>query len=154
MRMPSAIVITCLVVALLAGSCRRSETTSEPAPGAAPSVAAPAPLRVRGLDLGSAVGADKRVTAPSSAFAPADTIYVVVATEGGAPGATLTARWTYEDGQLVNEESQVLATPAGAVTEFHIAKPDGWPAGRYRVEIASAGQALGSRDFEVRAAAP
>jgi hypothetical protein len=63
---------------------------------------------------------------------------------------TLKARWTYEDGQLVNESQQTIAPTGPAVTEFHIAKPSGWPAGKYQVEISSAAGSLGSKSFEVR----
>jgi hypothetical protein len=105
---------------------------------------------VGAIELGSAIGADRRVTAPAAAFSPADTIYVSILTQDPAPGSTLSARWTYEDGQVVSEDRSAVAGPGAAVTEFHIAKPDGWPAGRYRVEIALNGQPAGARDFEVR----
>ena len=73
-----------------------------------------------------------------------------VASEGSATTVTLTARWTYEDGQLVNESSETLAPSGPAVTEFHIEKPSGWPAGKYKVEIAANGAPAGAREFEVR----
>ena len=41
-------------------------------------------------------------------LAPADTVYVSVITEGSAPRATLTARWTYGDGQFVDESTQTI----------------------------------------------
>jgi hypothetical protein len=142
------------LLVIVALACGRSET-SAPAPGATPpGVSAPAPAGqpggVRGIELGTALGADGRVTAPAASFAPGDTIYVSVLTEGQPAGATLSARWTYEDGQVVSEGRETLATPGRAATEFHIAKPDGWPAGRYRVEIALNGEPAGARDFEVR----
>lgn len=137
-------------------ACGRAEERNTPASQLPPQpqVSAPAPTvlpgRVGGIELGNSVGADKRVTAPASSFAPTDTIYVSVLTEGEAAGGTLSARWTYEDGQLVSENQAPLATSGGSATEFHIAKPDGWPTGRYRVDIALNGQPAGSRDFEVR----
>jgi hypothetical protein len=136
-----------LVITALA--CGRSETS---APASPPAVSAPAPAAqsVRGIELGTALGADGRVTAPASSFAPGDTIYVSVLTEGQPAGATLSARWTYEDGQVVSEGRETLASPGRAATEFHIAKPDGWPAGRYRVEIALNGEPAVAHDFEVR----
>jgi hypothetical protein len=42
----------------------------------------------------------------------------------------LRSRWTFEDGQVVNE-SQNIASSGPAVTEFHISKPDGWLVGKY-----------------------
>ena len=83
-------------------------------------------------------------------FAPADTIYASVTTDGPAQGSTLSARWTFEDGQIVSENRETLGSSGAVDTEFHIAKPDGWPAGRYRLEIALNGQPAGARDFEVR----
>jgi len=143
-----------LAVALALLACDRSETSAPPAstpPVSAPApAAAPEPARVSAIDLGNAIGADKRVTAPGAAFAPGDTIFASIATEGASPSLTLTARWTYEDGQLVSESSETIAPTGPATTEFHITKPDGFPAGRYRVEISANGAAAGARDFEVR----
>jgi hypothetical protein len=151
MLRPLSVALCCI---LLAAACGRSDetktgaTTEAPAPP--PVSAAPAPFRVASIDLGKAVGPDKRVAAPASAFAPTDTIYASVASEGSAASVTLTARWTYEDGQLVNESSETLAPSGPAVTEFHIEKPSGWPAGKYKVEIAANGAPSGTREFEVR----
>jgi hypothetical protein len=36
------------------------------------------------------------------------------------------------------------------VTTFHISKPDGWPAGSYKVEISLDGTVVDSRDFTVQ----
>jgi hypothetical protein len=138
-----------LAAVLVLFACGRSETSTPPVSAPAPS-AAPETARVSAIELGSAIGADKRVTAPGSAFAAADTIYAAVSTEGSAPSFVLSARWTYEDGQVVNERSETIAPTGPATTEFHIAKPDGFPAGRYRVEILADGAVVGTREFEVR----
>jgi hypothetical protein len=138
-----------LAVVLVLFACGRSETSTPPVSAPAPA-AAPEPARVSAIDLGSAIGADKRVTAPAAAFAPGDTIYASIATEGSSPSLTLSARWTYEDGQLVSESSETIAPSGPANTEFHITKPDGFPAGRYRLEISANGAVAGARDFEVR----
>jgi hypothetical protein len=135
-------------------ACRQAEQTTTTTPPPAPPVAAPSPavlpFRVSGIELGKAVGADKRVTAPSSSFAPSDTIYASVVTEGASSAVTLVARWTYQDGQLVSEETQSIAPTGAAVTEFHIAKPDGWPAGGYQVEVIANGASAGKRAFQVQ----
>jgi hypothetical protein len=146
--------LTALLVLALAlpVACGREKSEPAAAPAAPPPVGAPAPsaARVSGIEIGTAVDTDGRVTAPTSVFSPGDTIYAAVVTEGQSPGSTLSARWTYEDGQLVSENLETLGAPGKVQTEFHIAKPDGWPAGRYRVEIALDGQPAGAREFEVR----
>lgn len=139
----------CLSVVLGLLACGQSETSPPPVSAPAPA-AAPESARVSAIDLGNAIGTDKRVTAPAAAFAPGDTIYASIATEGSSPSLTLTARWTYEDGQLVSESSETIAPTGPATTEFHITKPDGFPAGRYRLEISANGAIAGARDFEVR----
>ena len=74
---------------------------------------------------------------------------------GGAAGAVRSSRsyfprWTYGDGQLVNEQSQQIAPTGPSSSEFHIAKPDGWPAGTYKVEILADGTSVASKNFEVK----
>jgi hypothetical protein len=145
----------CLFVAvagLALFACGRAEQKPAAEAAAPPPVSAPAPtpFRVGALELGRTIGPDKRVSAPVSEFAPTDTIYASVATDGAAPSVALTARWSYEDGQLVNESTETIAPTGPAVTEFHIAKPDGLPAGRYKVEITANGAPAATREFEVR----
>ena len=148
------------LVTLAGIACQRSEAPSAPAPVAQapapppPVAAAPppaaVPFRVSTIDLGSVIGADERITTPSSDFRPTDTIYASIATDGVSPSVTLTARWTYSDGQLVNESSRAIEPKGPTATEFHISKPDGWPAGHYKVEIRANGAPAGSREFEVK----
>ena len=65
------------------------------------------------------------------------------------PTFSLSARWTFEDGQLVNEATQNIAPAGPAVTEFHISKPDGWPAGKYKLEVSANGKPAGAAQFTV-----
>ena len=149
MLRPLSIALCCILLASRLRPLGPGEDRGD-APAPPPVSAAPPAFRVATIDLGSAIGADKRIAAPASAFAATDTIYASVASEGASPSVALTARWTYEDGQLVNESTETIAPSGPAVTEFHIAKPSGWPAGKYRVEIAANGAPLGTREFEVR----
>lgn len=144
-----------LALALLTAlACSRSEapktSTAPPAPPVAAAPPAAAAFRVATIEIGNAVGADKQVTAASTQFSPSDTIYASVASDGSAPSVALTARWTYEDGQVVDETTRTIAPEGPARTEFHISKPSGWPAGKYRVEIEANGQPAGTRDFVVQ----
>lgn len=154
-----------LVAAVALAACGRKDetaTSSTPAPTTTPApattppapvpVPAPAPVgvSVTSLDLGNAVGADLRVTTPSMAFKPADTIYAAVQTAGAPANTTLSARWTFQDGQIVSEETKTIASDGSDTTTFSIAKPDGWPVGKYKVEISANGRPAASREFTVQ----
>jgi len=110
-------------------------------------------VKVTDIDVGRSLTADKTIAERTESFRPADTFYVSVKTDGSGPSATLTARWTYEDGQVVDESRQNIApTGTATVTEFHLSKPDGWPAGGYKVEVLLDGTSAGTRDFKVTSA--
>ena len=140
------------VVPMLSACNRSAEQedaeTSPPATMPAPEDAA----RVTDVDLGRSIGADKKINdnQQTDDFRRTDTIYAVVTTDGNASGASLTAHWTFEDGQVVDETTQTIAASGPAVTEFHISKPDGFPVGKYKVEIRLNGTAVETKDFEVK----
>ncbi|WP_448099105.1 hypothetical protein [Luteibacter yeojuensis] len=133
-------------------------TTAAAAPAAQPAAAPATPvaesLKVGSVTLGSAVGADKKVAKAKTAFAPTDkTIYASVATEGTTAGATLNAKWTYQDGDTtttVSDISQSISTDGPAVTTFKIQNPNEWPEGKYKVTVSLNGQAVGNEAFEVK----
>jgi hypothetical protein len=157
-RQSVSLVALALTGALVLNACGKKEETPPPAaPATTPPPAAvmtPAPTQqgvtVASVDLGTAVGADQKVTTPTTAFGAKDTIYAAVSTTGNATNATLGAKWTYQDGQTVNDSSQTIAPTGPAVTTFHISKPDGWPAGNYKVEISLDGKSVSSKDFTVQ----
>ena len=109
-------------------------------------------VKVGTITLGNAIGASKKVAQAADSFGKKDTIYASVDTTGSGT-ATLKAKWTYRKGSqesLVKEDTQTIAPTGPATSEFHISKPDGWPAGDYRVEIFVADKSAGSKSFTVR----
>ncbi|MGH8031967.1 MAG: hypothetical protein ACREO8_06265 [Luteimonas sp.] len=159
-------IATALLGSLALVGCKREpEEAAVPAPAPADTSAAPAPMEpapapmaatasVSAVDLGNAIGSDMKVTAASTTFTPKDTIYASVTTASSDPAAAvpgkLAARWTFQDGQVVNEESRDYSFAGPGVTEFHISKPDGWPVGKYKLDISLDGASVQSRDFEVK----
>ena len=145
-----------LAGALLITACGKKEEAPPPPVATTPPVTTPPPavpapaVGVASVELGTAVGPDQKVTSPTTTFGPTDTIYAAVSTTGTAANATLGAKWTYQDGQTVNDSSQTIAPTGPAVTTFHISKPDGWPAGNYKVEIMLDGASVASKDFTVK----
>lgn len=144
-------------VALVA--CGKKEPPAPPpaAPASAPAPApalpsAPAGVTLSAVTLGKAVGTDKKVTAATDVFAKGDTIHASIDTTG-AGSATVVAKWTYVTGGKtvpVKEESATITPTGPATTEFHISKPDGWPAGDYRVEIVVDGKTVATKSFTVQ----
>jgi hypothetical protein len=137
-RISTFLVVLALVLA--AAGCERRESS---VPGV------DAGIRVEEIDLGRSLNADRSVDGDTESFRPQDTIYASVATEGTAEGATLTARWTYQDGQTVDESSQTISPTGPARTGFQISRPSGWPEGEYKLEVMLNGTLAGTKEFEV-----
>jgi hypothetical protein len=151
-RTTTLVLVGCLA---LFGCKKKEEAPPPPAPevsvAPAPSVEAPAPFKVSSVDLGKAIGPDKKITDPATTFGPKDTIYASVATDGTAPTVKLHAKWTFGDaGTLVNEEDLNISPTGPATNEFHISKKTPWPAGKYKVEISADGSVAATKDFEVK----
>jgi hypothetical protein len=133
----------CLALVVVSAACGGKTDTA----GTTTSTA----VRVTDVSVGRAIGGDKAITDVTDTFKPNDTIYASVATDGTAQSATVRAKWTFEDGQVVNDSTRTIAPNKPERTEFHISKPDGWPAGKYKLEVFLDNQAAGTKDFAVRA---
>lgn len=156
-RIQATPLLLAVVAALALSACGKKEEVPAPvvAPARAPApmVATPPPapagVAVASVTLGNSANAAQTVSMAAKTFGTKDTIYAAVATTGMAPNAALVARWTFGDGQLVDESSQSIAPTGPAVTTFHVAKPDGWPVGKYKVAITLDGKPAASQDFEI-----
>ena len=144
-RLFGTAILALTLAAVLSAACTKSREN----PGTTGTSGAGVGVRVSQIDMGRTLSADKKVTDNTESFKPNDTIYASIATAGSAATATLKARWTYQDGQVVNESTQAIAPAGDARTEFHISKPDGWPTGKYKLEVFLNGSSAATRDFEV-----
>lgn len=144
MRRALVLASTVLLLGSIA-ACNKKE-----APADAPAATMTEEVRVDDLRLGNAVGADKWVTTEADDFKPTETIYLSVRTTGSAPSATLQAKWTFQDGQVVKDDSQTIAPNGTTNTAFYVSRPSGWPVGNYTVSVMLNGQSAGSKDFEVK----
>jgi hypothetical protein len=139
---------------MLAAGCKKESKVVPDTTTAAGAVITPAPapavVTVVDVDLGKAIGADKKITDKTDDFAPKDQIFASVHTNGTAPTTSLTARWTFENGSVVDERSENIAANGDAYTEFHIAKPSGWPKGKYTLHLLLDGKEVRTKDFTVK----
>ena len=106
-------------------------------------------VAVADIMLGRHVDAGKRVSDATTDFAPKDTVFASVHTTGDR-AMKLTARWTYQDGQVVDEHSETISPRGDAYTEFHIVKPSGWPTGKYTLHVLLDGAAVQIKEFSVK----
>jgi hypothetical protein len=133
----------CVALVMVSTACR--DKTPSDTTGTAGSA-----VKVSDVTLGRAIGGDKAITDPTDNFRPTDTIYASVATDGSSASTTLRARWTYEDGQVVDESTRAIAPNNRERTEFHISKPNGWPAGKYKLEVFLDNHPVETKNFDVR----
>jgi hypothetical protein len=142
---------TAMITALLSIAACGKKGNDTPAQSSSGSIApSPGALQVTDVSLGRSLGANKSVANSTTTFATRDTIYASVHTNGSASNANLTARWTYQDGQVVNERTETISPNGDAYTEFHISKPSGWPAGNYTLHVLLNGQEVQKKDFTVQ----
>ena len=137
-------VSVCLALLVMTVACRGNRDTGTTGTTGATAV------RVTDVSLGRSVGGDKAIIDRTETFRPNDTIYASVATDGSANNTTLRARWTFEDGQVVDESTRTIAPNNRERTEFHISKPNGWPAGKYKLEVFLDNQPAETKNFEVK----
>jgi hypothetical protein len=150
---PRASLVGALGLALLAaGACGKKENRAADTAAAGGAVAAtPASnVQVADVKLGKHISADKKVTDETDSFKARDTIYASVHTTGSASSAQqLTARWMFETGQQVDERTESISPTGDTYTEFHIAKPSGWPPGKYMLHVMLNGQQVQMKEFTV-----
>jgi ABC-type oligopeptide transport system substrate-binding subunit len=141
-RLLGTSILALTLAAVLSAACTEN-------PGATGTTGPGVGVRVSQIDMGRSLNADKTINDNTDSFKPNDAIYASIVTEGSAATATLKARWTYQDGQVVNESTHTITPTGNARTEFHISKPDGWPTGKYKLEAFLNGSSAATKDFDV-----
>jgi len=111
-------------------------------------------INVTDVHLGTEVDDNHAVTSPQTAFASDDEnihLSVTTVSDSNAPAtATIGVRWTFEDGQLIDERSAALEFTDRDTTSFHVNNTDGWPMGTYNVEVTLNGEAVERRQFTIQ----
>lgn len=105
---------------------------------------APETMIVRSVGLGNEFGADGRIKAAKTNFAKTDTVHPSVATSGKGK---LTAKWMSKNGRVIDTQDRAVAARP-QISDFSASQPDGWPAGKYTLEISTDGSVVQSRAFE------
>jgi hypothetical protein len=140
------------LLAIVASACNKDKAPDVDTAGGitigAPD--APGAFSVIDVDMGRHIGPDKKITDKTDDFAPNDTIYASIHTSGTANNSPVVARWTFENGTVVDERTQNVTTNGDAYTEFHIVKPGGWPKGKYTLHVLIDGKEVRTKDVTVK----
>lgn len=149
---PTGFAALALAIVISATACGRdNEATPDTTAMGSAAGMVDSPLKVSDVTLGRTVGADNRIADETDDFKPNDTIIAVVETDGAANGHALVARWTFEDGQVVEEQTQTVSSTGGkAYTQFRLSKPSGWPVGKYKLSVMMNNSEVESEEFEVK----
>src|SRR5580765_927983 len=98
-------ILALTLAGVLSGACNKSSPNS----GTTGTTGTEAGVRVSQVDVGRSLTGDKMIGDRTDSFKPTDTIYASIVTEGTSSAATLKARWTYQDAQVVDESTQTIA---------------------------------------------
>jgi hypothetical protein len=111
------------------------------------------PIRVSDIQIGKAVGPDKRITEQTTTFGIRDTIHVSVITEGASKNAQIDVKLFYSrpraGGNPVSVATSGSFTGTSA-TDIPLSQQRPWSKGPFTVEVSLNGAPAGTREFEVK----
>lgn len=146
----SLAILTLALVACDQGTTRRNADAAN-ADESSRAIEAPAPS-VRTIELGKSAGPSLRVTSATSTFATTDTMFLAVIVANPDSDSRLTARWSSEDGSVIDSSGQNVARDMGtssSVTQFRVMHDKAWPVGKYTVDVWMNGVLAGTKMFTV-----
>jgi hypothetical protein len=137
-----------VVVALVAACSGSEDVRPAGSEAAVTDSVATTELRVSNVMIGRRIGSGNRITEPTFEFAPQDTVFVSVATQGGGDG-TLTAGWRSRSGEILSRSSEPVPS-AGENAQFRLEQPKGLKPGTYKVIVFLGDDSVETRVFAVR----
>lgn len=146
-RIAALTLATFALVACDRAGTREAEVDEESA------TVAPGAPRVSNIELGKRTGPNLRVSETASTFMERDTVYLSVVTNNATEDSRVSARFTSQDGAVIDSSGQNVARDAGtttAVTQFRLVQDNGWPVGTYTVDIWLNDAPVGTRQFDVK----
>jgi hypothetical protein len=133
------------------GNTGREAQGTETGTAAAPAdTAASKDLAVAAVMIGKRIGQGNLITEPTFQFAPKDTVYLSVSTTGKPDSATLSTKWRFQTGQVIDSSSKTIQPEGEDVTEFHVNSPKDWKPGTYSVTLYADGDSVDSKAFVVK----
>ena len=162
-RLSQALLVAAIASVAIVGCKKKEEAAPAPAPAPAPAEPAPPPpapaptASVASVDFGTATGPDMKLTATATSFKPKDKIIVSVGTTTSDPAQSVAAKLdvklsyvTATETMDVKTETRDINFAGPGTTNVDFVKPDGWPTGKYKVEVSLDGALVQTKEFEVK----
>lgn len=92
---------------------------------------------------------ENTIGAPSTSFAPRDTVYAEIESQGTANEYTIYAKWVGADGAELADYGIKVNEGGLKRTVISLSKPDGWAPGENRIELAINGNPTVTEVFRV-----
>jgi hypothetical protein len=132
------------------GSDARDAQGTETGAAAPADTTASKDLKVAAVMIGKRIGQGNLITEPTFQFAPKDTVYISVSTTGKPDSATLSTKWRFQTGEVLDSSSTTIKPEGEDVTEFHLTRPKDWKVGTYSVTVYADGDSVDSKAFAVK----
>jgi hypothetical protein len=132
------------------GSDAREAQGTESGAAAPADTAVSQELKVAAVMIGKRIGPGNLITEPTFQFAPKDTVYISVSTTGKPESATLSTKWRFQTGEVLDSSGTTIKPEGEDVTEFHLSRPKDWKVGTYSVTIYADGDSLDTKAFVVK----
>ena len=141
------------MVAVLAGGCggsdkSRGAETGATSDSALAAKAAAGPRHISNVMIGKRIGSGNRLTEPTFQFAPQDTVYLSVATEGSTGADKITTAWRSQTGEVLQQPTEPIK--AGENTAFQLSQPKGLKPGTYKVIVFLGSDSADTKVFVVK----
>jgi len=107
-------------------------------------------LAIAAVMIGKRIGQGNLITEPTFQFAPKDTVYISVSTTGKPASATLSTKWRFQTGEVLDSSSKAIQPKGEDATEFHYASPKDLRVGTYMVTVYADGDSVDSKAFAVK----
>jgi len=111
----------------------------------------PGKVRVSNVMIGKRLGPQNRISEPTLRFAPTDTVFLSIATEGKPDSATLAVKFTFPTGKVQDSTSTTIKPTGNELTELHAVPPKGsWPVGSYLLTVYAGGDSVEAKTIAVQ----
>ena len=107
-------------------------------------------LKLTAVMIGRQIGANNLITEPTFQFAPADTVFLSVATVGSPDTAALRAVVIGQNGKAVDSTAQTIKPQGHVTTPLRLAPEKGWKPGTYRLTLYNDGDSVDAKTFAVQ----